>query len=177
MCLLLGATGVGKTLLLNRLQNILQFSSCLHKLDMASLSGVARERASGQVGVGTNLTDLILRRRKITVGELGGCMEPIWPKYYVDSTSVIFVVDCSNVVQISSSCVQLLSVLSAEPLQSALCSYSSTHSLSSMLSLHTLTIHDRYGAEYCRVTVNKHQTNVEMHNRWKNLERIYRCVF
>ncbi|XP_026075870.1 ADP-ribosylation factor-like protein 16 [Carassius auratus] len=120
MCLLLGATGVGKTLLLKRLQNILQFSSCLHKLQKYVLN------------VGTNLTDLILRRRKITVVELGGCMEPIWPKYYVDSTSVIFVVDCASVVQISSSCVQLLSVLSAEPLQSALCSYSSTHSLLSM---------------------------------------------
>ncbi|KAI2666587.1 ADP-ribosylation factor-like protein 16 [Labeo rohita] len=30
-----------------------------------------------------------------------------------------FVVDCVNIVQISSSCVQLLSVLSAEPLHSA----------------------------------------------------------
>lgn len=69
--------------------------------------------------VGTNLTDLILRKRKITVRELGGCMGPIWPKYYSDCRSVIFVVDCANIVQISSSCVQLLSVLSAEPLQSA----------------------------------------------------------
>uniref|UniRef100_A0A672PB57 ADP-ribosylation factor-like protein 16 n=1 Tax=Sinocyclocheilus grahami TaxID=75366 RepID=A0A672PB57_SINGR len=56
---------------------------------------------------------------KITVRELGGCMGPIWPKYYVDCTPVIFVVDCANIVQISSSCVQLLSVLSAEPLHSA----------------------------------------------------------
>ncbi|KAF4115563.1 hypothetical protein G5714_003052 [Onychostoma macrolepis] len=69
--------------------------------------------------VGTNLTDLILRKRKITVRELGGCMGPIWPKYFSDCRCVIFVVDCANIVQISSSCVQLLSVLSAEPLQSA----------------------------------------------------------
>ncbi|KAK9978402.1 hypothetical protein ABG768_020153 [Culter alburnus] len=69
--------------------------------------------------VGTNLTDLIFRKKKITIRELGGCMGPIWPKYYLDCTSVIFVVDSANIAQISSSCVQLLSVLSAEPLHSA----------------------------------------------------------
>uniref|UniRef100_UPI0037E9763B ADP-ribosylation factor-like protein 16 n=1 Tax=Semicossyphus pulcher TaxID=241346 RepID=UPI0037E9763B len=46
-------------------------------------------------------------------------MGPIWPSYYKDSSSVIFMVDSSNIAQISSSCIQLLSVLSAEPLCSA----------------------------------------------------------
>ncbi|XP_042577259.1 ADP-ribosylation factor-like protein 16 isoform X2 [Cyprinus carpio] len=109
MCLLLGASGVGKTLLLKRLQKLCQMGA------QADL-GEAPVTLST---VGTNLTDLILRKRKITVRELGGCMGPIWPKYYSDCRSVIFVVDCANIVQISSSCVQLLSVLSAEPLQSA----------------------------------------------------------
>ncbi|KAM6967182.1 ADP-ribosylation factor-like protein 16 isoform 2-T2 [Tautogolabrus adspersus] len=66
--------------------------------------------------VGTNLTDLTLKKKKVTLRELGGCMGPIWPSYFKDCSSVIFMVDSSNIAQISSSCIQLLSVLSAEPL-------------------------------------------------------------
>lgn len=110
MCLLLGATGVGKTLLLKRLQKLCQIDPC------ADLG----EAPVTLPTVGTNLTDLILKKKKkITVRELGGCMGPIWPKYYFDCKSVIFVVDCVNAEQISSSCIQLLSVLSAESLLSA----------------------------------------------------------
>lgn len=69
--------------------------------------------------VGTNLTDLTLRKRRVTVRELGGCMGPIWPSYFQDCTSVIFMVDSANIAQISSSCIQLLCVLSAAPLRSA----------------------------------------------------------
>ncbi|XP_072531346.1 ADP-ribosylation factor-like protein 16 [Salminus brasiliensis] len=108
MCLLLGATGVGKTLLLKRLQKLCQ-------RDGADLG----EPPVTLPTVGTNLTDLTLRKRRVTVRELGGCMGPIWPSYFVDCTSVIFMVDSANITQISSSCIQLLSVLSAEPLQAA----------------------------------------------------------
>ncbi|XP_053347482.1 ADP-ribosylation factor-like protein 16 isoform X2 [Clarias gariepinus] len=69
--------------------------------------------------VGTNLTDLTLKKRSVTVRELGGCMGPIWPSYFRDCTSVIFMIDSANITQISSSCIQLLSVLLAEPLHSA----------------------------------------------------------
>lgn len=53
----------------------------------------------------------------MTLRELGGCMGPIWPSYYTDASSVIFMVDSSNTSQISSSCIQFLTVLAAEPLQ------------------------------------------------------------
>lgn len=39
--------------------------------------------------VGTNLTDLTLKKKKVTVRELGGCMSPIWPSYFKDCSSVI----------------------------------------------------------------------------------------
>ena len=39
--------------------------------------------------VGTNLTDLTLKRKKVTVRELGGCMGPIWSSYFTDCSSVI----------------------------------------------------------------------------------------
>ncbi|XP_044186915.1 ADP-ribosylation factor-like protein 16 isoform X2 [Thunnus albacares] len=108
ICLLLGATGVGKTLLLKRLQKLNLHGSCELGAPPSTLPTV-----------GTNLTDLTLKRKKVTVRELGGCMGPIWPSYFKDCSSVIFMVDSSNIAQISSSCIQLLSVLSAEPLHSA----------------------------------------------------------
>ncbi|KAL6103030.1 arl16 [Pungitius sinensis] len=107
ICLLLGATGVGKTLLLKRLQ----------KLGLHGLSELG-EPPSTLPTVGTNLTDLTLKKKKVTLRELGGCMGPIWPSYFKDCSSVIFIVDSANTTQISSSCIQLLSVLSAEPLHS-----------------------------------------------------------
>ncbi|KAM4530516.1 ADP-ribosylation factor-like protein 16 isoform 2-T2 [Odontesthes bonariensis] len=108
VCLLLGATGVGKTLLLKRLQ-------------MFHLHGLSEMGSppSTLPTVGTNLTDLTLKKKKMTVRELGGCMGPIWPSYFKDCSSVIFMVDSANIAQISSSCIQLLSVLSADSLSNA----------------------------------------------------------
>ncbi|XP_020669820.3 ADP-ribosylation factor-like protein 16 isoform X1 [Pogona vitticeps] len=67
--------------------------------------------------VGTNLTDLLLGK-KITIRELGGCMGPIWPSYYSDCCCILYMIDAAKPTQISSSCVQLLSLLSAEQLAS-----------------------------------------------------------
>ncbi|XP_075760299.1 ADP-ribosylation factor-like protein 16 isoform X3 [Pelodiscus sinensis] len=70
------------------------------------------------IKVGTNLTDLSIQK-KITIRELGGCMGPIWSSFYGDCSSVLFMIDAANPTQIAASCVQLLSVLSAEQLASA----------------------------------------------------------
>uniref|UniRef100_A0A8B9SIU1 ADP ribosylation factor like GTPase 16 n=1 Tax=Anas platyrhynchos TaxID=8839 RepID=A0A8B9SIU1_ANAPL len=43
-------------------------------------------------------------------------MGPIWPSYYGDCGAVMFVVDAANPTQVSSSCVQLLALLSAPQL-------------------------------------------------------------
>ncbi|NXH15479.1 ARL16 protein, partial [Bucco capensis] len=106
-CLLLGAAGGGKSLLARRLRHI-------------RLDGGDRELGEPPATlptVGTNLTDLRLPR-KVTVRELGGCMGPIWPSYYDECSALVFVIDAANPTQVSSSCVQLLSVLSAAPLSS-----------------------------------------------------------
>lgn len=102
MCLLLGASGVGKTLLVKRLQNILPgrregrrgapgagvgTPSAALVLDRSAQ--LSSRDARGDVGappptqptVGTNLTDIVVQRR-ITIRELGGCMGPIWSSYY-----------------------------------------------------------------------------------------------
>ncbi|XP_077184206.1 ADP-ribosylation factor-like protein 16 isoform X2 [Paroedura picta] len=45
-------------------------------------------------------------------------MGPIWSSYYSDCCCVLYVIDAARPTQISSSCVQLLSLLSAEELTS-----------------------------------------------------------
>ncbi|KAM4664576.1 ADP-ribosylation factor-like protein 16 [Discoglossus pictus] len=108
MCLLLGATGVGKTLLMKRLQK-------LSTKDQADLTDVPPTQPT----VGTNLTDLTIHRKRVTVREIGGSMGPIWSSYYQDCKFVLFVVDAANPSQVSSSCIQLLSMLSAPLLAGA----------------------------------------------------------
>ncbi|KAM3660329.1 ADP-ribosylation factor-like protein 16 [Ammospiza maritima maritima] len=138
--LLLGAAGGGKSLLVRRLRHILATGHGLSTEHPAELGeppatlptvGAARRARGGRGArphpavpvpvpvpqVGTNLTDLRLPRR-VTVRELGGCMGPIWPSYYSECSALLFVVDASNPTQLSSSCIQLLSVLSAAPLAS-----------------------------------------------------------
>ncbi|KAM4033808.1 ADP-ribosylation factor-like protein 16 isoform 1-T2 [Anomaloglossus baeobatrachus] len=105
MCLVLGPSGVGKTLLTKRLQKLCGKESP----DLGDVPPT-------QPTVGTNLTDLTIQRTRVTVREVGGSMVPIWPSYYTDCRSVVFMVDSANPNQVSASCVQLLSVLSAPAL-------------------------------------------------------------
>ncbi|XP_051015166.1 ADP-ribosylation factor-like protein 16 [Acomys russatus] len=102
MCLLLGAAGVGKTLLLSS----------------RDAKGELGEPPPTRPTVGTNLTDIVVHR-KITIRELGGCMSPIWSSYYGNCHSLLFVMDASNPTQLSASCVQLLGLLSAQELANA----------------------------------------------------------
>ncbi|XP_059527511.1 ADP-ribosylation factor-like protein 16 isoform X2 [Myotis daubentonii] len=98
MCLLLGAAGAGKSLLVKRLQ----------KLSSQDGKGDLGDPPSTRPTVGTNLTDIVAPRR-ITIRELGGCMGPIWPSYYGNCRSLL----------LSAACAQLLGLLSAEPLAEA----------------------------------------------------------
>ncbi|XP_047688111.1 ADP-ribosylation factor-like protein 16 isoform X1 [Prionailurus viverrinus] len=124
MCLLLGASGVGKTLLVKRLQ----------KLSSGDGKGDLGDAPPTRPTVGTNLTDIVVQR-KITIRELGGCMGPIWSSYFGNCHSLLacapdsrtlpgrtddhFMMDAANPTQLSASCVQLLGLLSAEQLAEA----------------------------------------------------------
>ncbi|XP_040294641.1 ADP-ribosylation factor-like protein 16 [Bufo bufo] len=105
MCLVLGPSGVGKTLLMKRLQKL-----------CAKESADLGDAPPTQPTVGTNLTDLTIQRTRVTVREVGGSMVPIWPSYYEDCRTVVFIVDAANPYQVSASCIQLLSMLSAPAL-------------------------------------------------------------
>ncbi|XP_032836187.2 ADP-ribosylation factor-like protein 16 isoform X2 [Petromyzon marinus] len=111
MLLLLGPTGSGKTLLLKRLQKI--FAG--ERVDKW-------EAPSTVPTVGTNLVDVAVGKRRLTLRELGGTMAPIWDSYYKHSTAVIFVVDVANPRQLASAGVQLWEVLAHEEVRGkALC--------------------------------------------------------
>uniref|UniRef100_G3UGB5 ADP ribosylation factor like GTPase 16 n=1 Tax=Loxodonta africana TaxID=9785 RepID=G3UGB5_LOXAF len=108
MCLLLGAAGVGKTLLVKRLQNLSAHDG----------KGDLGDPPPTRPTVGTNLTNIVVQK-KITIRELGGCMSPIWPSYYGNCHALLFVLDASDPTQLSVSCSQLLGLLSAEQLAEA----------------------------------------------------------
>ncbi|RUS72683.1 hypothetical protein EGW08_019553 [Elysia chlorotica] len=98
MILLVGATSVGKTLLLKRLQN-----NNSMKDDIPTTIPT----------VGTNLmTVLTSKKAEVTVREMGGAMGPIWHNYYNDSHAIMFMIDMSKPTQVAISCVQLMTMLS-----------------------------------------------------------------
>lgn len=108
MCLIIGPPGVGKTLLLKRL------NKCSTSGNYSSVGDVPSTIAT----VGTNLVNVVTgRRQEVTVRELGGCMAPIWHNYYSDCYALMFTVDLSNHFQLSAACIQLLDVLSHHNLQ------------------------------------------------------------
>lgn len=141
MCLILGCTGSGKTLLMKRLQAFCHHPSGSSKSSTSSLpsnvvsptslsaaahsgpgaasvpsAGFSLPDAPATVPtVGTNLVKLTLSRKmELTLRELGGCMAPIWTNYLSDCKSLVYVVDLSNPAHVSATCVQILDLLAHE---------------------------------------------------------------
>ncbi|KAL5018584.1 hypothetical protein ScPMuIL_004306 [Solemya velum] len=101
-CLLIGPTDAGKTLLLKRLKNY----------NSSNKADLSQETHATIATVGVNIVNLAAgKRQEVVVKELGGCMAPIWHKYYKKATLLVYVVDMSNRFQISSSCIQFLSLI------------------------------------------------------------------
>lgn len=96
MCLCLGALKSGKTLLLKRLQGD-EIDDATHTVPTNGINLFTIKNNTGEF-------DIIVR-------EIGGNMAPIW-KYYFDKVyKLIFVVDTSNLCQISAAGVLLYSAL------------------------------------------------------------------
>ncbi|XP_072387009.1 ADP-ribosylation factor-like protein 16 [Diabrotica undecimpunctata] len=95
MIICLGPVGSGKTLLLKSLQN----SGCIDKT------------TTGVPTTGTDIFNIRIEDKIYQIRELGGSMAPIWPKYFGDINKIIYVVDVSNLCQISAACVLLYTVL------------------------------------------------------------------
>ncbi|KAF7272692.1 hypothetical protein GWI33_014555 [Rhynchophorus ferrugineus] len=99
MVLCIGPEGSGKTLLLKKIQD----------------PDYVDNTTASIPTVGTNILSLQLGDKIYTIRELGGSIAPLWPKYFYDVGKVMYVVDASNLCQISTAGVLLYTVL-AHPL-------------------------------------------------------------
>lgn len=104
MCLCLGPTGSGKTLLLKKLQN----------------QDTVDTMSSTVPTVGTNLVTVRFGNQKeTTIREVGGVMAPIWKSYYSGIQKFMYIVDASNLCQIAAAGVLLYTILAEPCLQKA----------------------------------------------------------
>ena len=94
--LCIGATNSGKTLLLRKLQGRAQID----------------ETTSSVPTIGSSIYQVKLRSSDaILIRELGGSIAPLWYHYYTNLKKIIFVIDASNLCQISAAGVLLYSIL------------------------------------------------------------------
>ena len=119
-CLILGAEGTGKTLLLKKL--VSKTSKTKKKTPKSRNVGSEEPSCDGILPtiptVGTNIEDLKLSKGvTCKLREYGGSMAPLWNSAYGRCNMVVFVVDASNSTQISASTMLLLDVLTAKPLE------------------------------------------------------------
>lgn len=115
-CLLIGAEGSGKSLLLKRLKWLSQQQ--LYKAKKSVKPAPLPAAPVTIPTVGTNIEALeVGAKRKVTVRELGGAMAPIWSDSYEDCRSVVFIIDRSNIMHLSASTILLLEALSADALK------------------------------------------------------------
>ncbi|KAL1500769.1 hypothetical protein ABEB36_006214 [Hypothenemus hampei] len=103
MVLCIGPEGSGKTLLLRKVQN----------------SDYVDKNTTAVPTVGVDIFNLIIENKLYTIREIGGAVAPIWSKYFANVGKVIYVVDTSNLCQISAAGVLLFTVLVHPLLQKA----------------------------------------------------------
>ncbi|CAH1164138.1 unnamed protein product [Phaedon cochleariae] len=95
MIVCLGPVGSGKSLLLKSLQN----------------SDSIDETTTAVPTIGTNIFDIRVGDNIFEVRELGGSMAPLWPVYLGNAKKITYVVDVSNLCQISAACVLLYTIM------------------------------------------------------------------
>ncbi|KAJ8924085.1 hypothetical protein NQ315_006866 [Exocentrus adspersus] len=103
MILCLGPLSSGKTLLLRNLQS----------------NGNIDSTTTAVPTMGTNIFNVKIEEKTYEVRELGGAMAPIWSMYLNDIVKVIYVVDASNLCQISAASVLLYTILVNPALRNA----------------------------------------------------------
>ena len=126
-CLILGAEGTGKTLLLKKL---VSKTSTTQKKPRGGASHGRNLEPSCENGepagvilptiptVGTNIEEVKLSKGiSCKLREYGGSMAPLWNSAYSRCNMIVFVVDASNSTQISASTMLMLDVFSAKALE------------------------------------------------------------
>jgi signal recognition particle receptor subunit beta len=103
--LLIGAEGVGKTVLLRTLRHLddpkRPPSSELYKTYPTT---------------GTEMETIVHKRDSVSFREMGGSISPVWPKYFDKCGGFIFVIDLSHNAQVSCAAVELMLAMSSPEL-------------------------------------------------------------
>lgn len=120
-CLVLGAEGTGKTLLLKKLVSKTSETNKSRR-GATSSNTYSKPSCDGILStiptVGTNIEDLKVDKKfSCKLREYGGSMAPLWSSAYSRCNVVVFVVDAGNSTQISASTMLLLDVLTAKALE------------------------------------------------------------
>ncbi|KAF5831372.1 ADP-ribosylation factor family-domain-containing protein [Dunaliella salina] len=109
--LIIGLEGAGKTLLIRRLQSLHNPSRKVNPQTFPT-SGTETNEIACQPHP---------RFSKIWAREVGGCMAPIWYKYYEECRSVLFVIDATNGQAAQAAAGQLQALLPHESLKGKPC--------------------------------------------------------
>mmetsp|Transcript_43922 Transcript_43922/g.91662 ORF Transcript_43922/g.91662 Transcript_43922/m.91662 type:complete len:191 (+) Transcript_43922:284-856(+) len=104
--LLLGCEGSGKTLLLRQIAR-----QCSRERKDEQFS------TATQPSVGVDIVSIKLGGRSYSLREVGGTMQPVWPKYFEACRGVIFVADASSMQQLSGAVVEWYNLVCAEHLR------------------------------------------------------------
>jgi GTPase SAR1 family protein len=113
-CLILGPPNAGKTQLIKTLQKVFQ-----HKKDNNKSTQPGILLPPTQPTAGTNLVTIDTSHGSLLLKECGGKMAPLWYKIIPKTDMLLYVVDASNPLQLSSAVVLLMESLSISSSQLA----------------------------------------------------------
>ena len=123
-CLILGPEGTGKTLLLKKLSNLplSNKKNPTPNLEISENTSLDTDLTAGIVHTvptaGTNIERVKLSNSVwCTLRECGQSIAPLWSSYYTDCNMVLYVVDITNLTQISAATMLLLDILTAKELR------------------------------------------------------------
>lgn len=112
-CLVLGPSNSGKTQLLKAVQGIFQGK----ETRQSALDESPALLPPTQPTTGTNLVSLDTPRGTVLLREYGGKMAPLWHKTIPKADILIYLIDSSNPLQLSSSVVLLMETLSNKSIE------------------------------------------------------------
>ncbi|CAL8110844.1 unnamed protein product [Orchesella dallaii] len=119
-CLCIGPISSGKTMLLKRLQGAeIDESTSTVETVGSNIVQIAKVAPSGNNGESKKSGTMSAKEEEknyVGLREVGGSMSPLWPSYYNPYKPIIYVIDSSNLFQVSIATVHLMEILSHEKL-------------------------------------------------------------
>ncbi|XP_055381318.1 ADP-ribosylation factor-like protein 16 [Condylostylus longicornis] len=113
-CICVGPKGSGKTHLLSALKNESTIDITTHSVSTVG-TNIFKIAIPNYLISGLNQSNK--KEKYSTILEIGGCMAPLWRKYFNNVNKIIYVVDTSNLCQISCAGVLLYSIMADPRLQ------------------------------------------------------------